>query len=77
MYHSRLTKPKVSEVKSWYTMKDESNDSAGVYYADIDNFFLMVLPLKKGYKKKYFYGENAYSDAKRYAYDIHIKEIRK
>jgi hypothetical protein len=33
--------------------------------------------MKQGYKKKYFYGELAGSDAHRYAYDIHIKEIYK
>ena len=54
-----------------------SNDSAGVYYADINDDFIMVLPMKQGYKKKYFYGEVAWSDARRYAYDIHVKELYK
>ena len=72
-----MSKPKVSQVKSWYPIKDMSNDSAGVYYADINDDFIMVLPLKQGHKKKYFYGELAWSDARRYAYDINIKEMYK
>jgi hypothetical protein len=72
-----MSKPSVSQVKSWYPIEEESNDSAKLYYADIDDAFIMVLPMKQGYKKKYFYGELAGSDARRYAYDIHIKEIYK
>jgi hypothetical protein len=72
-----MSKPKVSQVKSWYPIAEGSNDSAKLYYADMDDSFIMVLPMKQGYKKKYFYGELAGSDAHRYAYDIHIKEIYK
>lgn len=72
-----MSKPKVSQVKSWYPIKEQSNDSAALYYADIDDAFIMVLPMKQGYKKKYFYGELAWMDAIRYAYDINIKEMHK
>lgn len=72
-----MSKPKVSEVKSWYPISEGSNDSAKLYYADMNDDFIMVLPMKQGHKKKYFYGELAISDAHRYAYDIHIKELYK
>jgi len=68
-----VSKPKVSEVKSWYLMKDDSNECAALYYSDIDDAFIMVLPLRKGYKKKYFYGETAWMDSRRYANDIYTK----
>ena len=72
-----MSKPKVSEVKFWYPISEGSNDSAKLYYADMNDDFIMVLPMKQGHKKKYFYGELAISDAHRYAYDIHIKELYK
>lgn len=75
--HSRLVKPKVSEVKHWYPVEGEGNDSAKLYYADIDDAFMMVLPMRTGYKKKYFYGELAWMDASRYAGDIHTDWIHK
>ena len=71
--HSRLSKPKVSEVKVWYKMDDDSNQVATVAYADIDDAFIKVLPLIKGYKVKYFYGETAWMDSRRYAGDIYTK----
>ena len=69
--HSRLTKPKVSEVKVWTLMPDLASPLAKVYYADIDDAFLKVKPRLKGYKVKYFYGENAWADARRYAGDVY------
>lgn len=69
--HSRLTKPKVSEVKVWTLMPDLASPLAKVYYADIDDAFLKVKPRLKGYKVKYFYGENAWADARRYARDVY------
>jgi hypothetical protein len=69
--HSRLTKPKVSEVKVWSLMSDVGSPFAKVYYADIDDAFLKVKPKLKGYRVKYFYGENAWADARRYAKDIY------
>ena len=73
--HSRLTKPKVSEVKNWLFNKETSSPIVEVYYADIDDAFMKAVPLIKGYKIKYFYGENAWSDSRRYAGDIYNKHI--
>ena len=73
--HSRLTKPKVSEVKNWLFNKETSSPVVEVYYADIDDAFMKAVPLIKGYKIKYFYGENAWSDSHRYAGDIYNKHI--
>ena len=75
--HSRLVKPKVSEVKEWILMVDNSNPIAKVYYADIDDAFIKVIPKMKSYKVKYFYGENAWSDSRRYAGDIYSNYIHK
>lgn len=77
LMHSRLTKPKVSEVKQWFLIKDSSNSIVRIYYADIDDAFIKAVPLRKGYKVKYFYGENAWSDSRRYAEDIYNKELYK
>ena len=73
--HSGLTKPKVSEVKAWIYASDLGNKIVEVYYADIDDAFIKAVPLIKGYKIKYFYGENAWSDSRRYAGDIYNKHI--
>jgi hypothetical protein len=67
MYSSRLIKPRVSEVKGWVTNVELSNENATVAHADIDDFFMKVSG--KGFKTKYFYGENAWSDSQRYADD--------
>ena len=72
-----MSKPKVSQVKEWFFMSEESNDNAKLYYADIDNAFIRVMPNPTLGKVKYFYGELAWSDARRYAYDIHVKELYK
>lgn len=69
MYNSRLAKPKVSEVNEWILNEDLSNPSVNVYYADIDAFFFRAVG--KGIKTKYFYGETAWQDARRYADDNH------
>ena len=71
--HSRLVKPKVSEVKEWIPMVDNSNPIAKVYYADIDDAFIKVTG--KGVRTKYFYGENAWADSRRYANDIYSKHM--
>lgn len=71
MYNSRLAKPKVSEVKNWIFQSDDSTLHAAVLTADIDDFFFKVVPLFKGAKTKYFYGETAWQDARRYANDLY------
>ena len=58
-------------------MSEESNDTAKLYYADIDNAFIRVMPNPNIGKVKYFYGELAWSNARRYAYDLHVKELYK
>lgn len=72
MYRSTLTKPKVSEVKHWELHVELSNPIAKVYTADIDDFFFKVTG--KGVRTKYFYGENAWSDSKRYASDNYRRD---
>jgi len=62
-----VTKPKVSEVKQWMGLGVMSNDNAKVYVSDIDfAFFKVAIP---GQRPRYFYGETAPFDAKRYADD--------
>ena len=71
MYSTRLTKPKVSEVKHWSIVIELSNSIASVYTADIDDFFFKVTG--KGVRTKYFYGETAWQDSQRYASDVYFK----
>jgi hypothetical protein len=71
--HSRLTKPKVSEVKAWIYASDLGNKIVEIYYADIDDAFIKAIPLVKGYRTKYFYGETAWSDSQMYARDIYTE----
>ena len=80
MYRSNLTRPKVSEVERWDINEDISNQYAKVYYANIDHFFMKVVPQLKqnrsnGFKIKYFYGETAWQDSQRYAHDIYFKTM--
>lgn len=80
MYHSKLTKPKVSDVNHWELNTEISNQYAKAYYADIDDFFMKVVPVLKqnrsnGFKIKYFYGETAWQDSQRYAHDIYFKTM--
>jgi hypothetical protein len=77
MMHSRLSKPKVSEVGKWLLMPEESNQTVQVHYADIDDAFLRVKPMVKGHRIKYFYGECAWMDARRYAGDIYSAVLYK
>jgi len=75
LYHSKLTRPKVSDVTHWELNPDISNQYAKVYHASIDDFFMKVVPTLKQYKfkMKYFYGETAWQDSQRYAHDIYFK----
>jgi hypothetical protein len=67
MYKSRLTKPKVGEVKQWIP-HDNGNEYVQVFTADIDDFFFKVGG--SNVRTKYFYGENAWADSRRYADDM-------
>ena len=73
MYHSKLSKPKVSDVRHWDIVTELSNSIASVYTADIDDFFFKVTG--KGVKTKYFYGEMAWQDSQRYASDAYFKDL--
>jgi hypothetical protein len=66
-------KPKVGQVKHWTYDEDASNQIVEVYWADIDNAFFKAAPVVKGYKVKYFYGETAWMDSRRYAGDIYTQ----
>jgi hypothetical protein len=66
-------KPKVSQVKQWTYDADASNQIVEVYWADIDHAFFKAAPVVKGYKVKYFYGETAWMDSRRYAGDIYTQ----
>jgi hypothetical protein len=70
-----VPKPKVSAVGKWTLMYDESNQIANVEYADIDDAFIRVRPMVKDYRMKYFYGETAWMDARRYAGDIYTNWV--
>lgn len=66
-------KPKVRQVKQWFYDAELSNQIVEVYYADIDNAFIKAAPVVKGYKVKYFYGETAWMDSRRYAGDVYTQ----
>lgn len=66
-------KPKVGQVKQWTYDAELSNQMVEVYYADIDNAFIKAAPVVKGYKVKYFYGETAWMDSRRYAGDVYTQ----
>lgn len=66
-------KPRVGQVKHWTYDPELSNQIVEVYYADIDNAFIKAAPVVKGYKVKYFYGETAWMDSRRYAGDIYTQ----
>ena len=68
MSSSRLQRPHVSEVSRWIEDEEERNQVAKLYFADIDDAFWKVVA--EGKKPKYFYGETAWQDARRYAYDM-------
>ena len=73
MQEKTVPKPKVSQVKHWFYEKELSNQYVEVFYADIDAAFIKATPLVKGYKIKYFYGETAWMDSRRYANDVYVK----
>lgn len=66
-------KPRVGQVKHWTYDAELSNQIVEVYYADIDNAFIKAAPVVKGYKVKYFYGETAWMDSRRYAGDVYTE----
>lgn len=68
-----MSKPKVANVKVWTYDAELSNKIVEVYYADVDNAFIKATPMVKGYRTKYFYGETAWMDSRRYAGDVYTQ----
>lgn len=66
-------KPKVSDVKRWIYDVDLSNPIVEIFWADINSDFYKATPLVKGYRTKYFYGETAWMDSRRYAGDVYTE----
>ena len=64
-----MRRPSVRDVGSW-TLHENSNDTAKVYVADIEYGFFYKVEVP-GKRPKYFYGETAWQDARRYADDNH------
>lgn len=65
-----MAKPSVTKVKSW-DLQDET-DTYSIYVGTAvfeDDYFKVITSDKK---TKYFYGEMAWSDAERYAYDYEM-----
>lgn len=60
-----MSRPSVTSVKDWMTLFE--SDSVQVESSEDDFFYRVSVP---GKRVKYFYGENAWSDARRFAADI-------
>ena len=69
-----MAKPKVSEVSAWYLDNELSNDAALVWWSE-DHMGLFAKVTTLGSKPKYFYGETAWQDAKRFAGDMYNPHI--
>ena len=67
-----MRRPAVSAVNVW-TLHEHTNPTARVYVADIEPGFFYKVEVT-GKRPKYFYGETAWQDAKRYADDQHIRD---
>lgn len=64
-----MAKPSVSLVKSWYVAYDSDSVQLSVGTAVFDEDYWQLLNKATG-KKKYFYGETAWSDSRREASDL-------
>ncbi len=67
-----MRRPSVRSVSKW-TEHENSNETAKVYVADVEYGFFYKVEVT-GKRPKYFYGETAWQDAKRYADDQHIRD---
>lgn len=65
-----MRRPSVRDVSKWTFHEENSNQTAKVYVADIDYGFFYKVEVP-GQRPKYFYGETAWQDARRYADDSH------
>jgi hypothetical protein len=70
-----MRKPSVSLVKSWYVAYDSDLVQLSVGTAVFDEDYWQLLNKKTG-KKKYFYGETAWSDSRRHASDLDWGALR-
>lgn len=68
-----MSKPSVALVKEWELQDETDNYSIYVGTAVFDDDYFKVVTSDK--KTKLFYGEMAWSDAERYAYDYEMKVI--
>ena len=64
-----MGKPSVSLVKEWEVVYDSDLVSVSVGTAVFDEDYWQLLNKATG-KKKYFYGETAWSDSRRHASDL-------
>jgi hypothetical protein len=64
-----MAKPSVSLVKEWEVVYDSDLVSVSVGTAVFDEDYWLLLNKATG-KKKYFYGETAWSDSRRHASDL-------
>jgi hypothetical protein len=64
-----MGKPSVSLVKEWEVVYDSDLVSVSVGTAVFDEDYWLLLDKATG-KKKYFYGETAWSDSRRHASDL-------
>lgn len=64
-----MRKPSVSQVKNWEVVYDSPEVNVLVGSAEFYQDYWAVFD-KKSKKRKYFYGESAWSDARRFAADL-------
>ena len=70
-----MAKPSVSLVKDWYVAYDSDLVQLSVGTAVFDEDYWQLLNKATG-KKKYFYGETAWSDSRREASDLDWGALR-
>jgi hypothetical protein len=70
-----MSKPSVSLVKDWYVAYDSDLVQLSVGTAVFDEDYWQLLNKATG-KKKYFYGETAWSDSRREASDLDWGALR-
>ena len=64
-----MARPSVQEVRSWQVVYSSPEVEVAVGSARFQNDYWRVVD-KKSKKKKYFYGEMAWSDSRRFASDL-------
>jgi hypothetical protein len=64
-----MRKPSISTVKEWEVVYDSDLVQLSVGTAVFDEDYWLLLDKATG-KKKYFYGETAWSDSRRHASDL-------